>query len=257
MVTNQQVISAAKSLGMEAVGFASHNGKSAVVCLFPYFSGYIEGANLSCYTYGEDYHTIVRQKLTALKDKLGLCATVHVDTGEPCDKFLAVQSGLCYLGDNSLAYHDRFGSYFFIGYLLCDEKFHFGAPMAKSCLHCRACEKACPGGAISKGKVNPQKCASAISQKKGELNENEIKILKKGGLVFGCDICQKVCPLNRQPAAPMAEFTKNIMPRISAEDVSLSNRAFLRTYQNRAFSWRGRGVLARNLGILKFLSGMD
>ena len=251
MITNQQVINAAKSLGIQAVGFAPHNGKSAVVCLFPYFSGYIEGANLSCYTYGEDYHAIVRQKLAAVAGVLDLCATVHVDTGEPCDKFLAVQSGLCYLGDNSLAYHERFGSYFFIGYLLCEETFQFGAPMDKGCLHCKACEKACPGGAISNGRVNPQMCASAISQKKGGLTGNEIEILKKSGLVFGCDICQKVCPLNRQTAPPMAEFTKNLKPRITEEDVLLSNRAFLRTFQNRAFSWRGRGVLARNLGILK------
>ncbi|MBE7034327.1 MAG: DUF1730 domain-containing protein [Ruminococcaceae bacterium] len=241
------------SLGIEKCGVASYNEKSAIVCLFPYFSGYAEG-NLSLYARSRDYHKVIREKLSPVCDFIhSLDSTaeceIFADIGPEVDRKLAYKAGLGFYGKNGMLINDDFGSFFFIGYILCSLDLDADKPLNETCIGCNKCIENCPGGALGE-KFQLEKCASHISQKKGDLTESEIAILKKSGLIFGCDMCQKVCPHNNITPKPMKEFTEDIVNSLSLEDIeNLSNREFMKKYGNRAFSWRGKGVLERNIKI--------
>jgi len=250
-----KIIEYLNSLGIEKCGVASYNGKSAVVCLFPYFSGYRNG-NLSLYARSRDYHKVIREKLSPVCDFIHSLDSqaeceIFADIGPEVDRKLAYESGLGFYGKNGMLINDDFGSYFFIGYILCDLDLELDKPLDKTCIGCNKCIESCPGGALGE-KFQLEKCASHISQKKGNLTEDEIAILKKSGLIFGCDMCQKVCPHNNITPKPMKEFTEDIIDSLSSSDIeNLSNKEFLSKYKNRAFSWRGKVVLLRNIKLIE------
>lgn len=243
------------SLGIEKCGVASYNGKSAIVCLFPYYIGDREG-NLSLYARSFDYHSVIKEKLSPVCDFIRTLVPeteceIFADIGPEVDRRLAYEAGLGFYGKNKMLINDALGSYFFIGYILCDLDLAPDTPLQKTCMGCNLCIESCPGRALDE-EFDLSKCASNISQKKGDLTESEIAILKKSGLVFGCDMCQRVCPHNNIAPQPMAEFTEDLIDSLSIEDLEkLSNREFMRKYKNRAFSWRGKEVLRRNLKIIK------
>ena len=121
-----------------------------------------------------------------------------------------------------------------------------------ACTHCGACHAACPSGALGKDGFQKERCLSHISQKKGDLSEEERALLRENGCLWGCDACQEACPYNRAPReTEIPEFRKALIQSIPREMLEgLSNRAFERLYGTRAFAWRGPGVLRRNLDIL-------
>ncbi len=241
----------AASLGIEKCGIAPYKDGCAAVFLFPYFCD-IDDGNLSLYARAEDYHAIVNgllSKICAFINSLSPSAAkgAYCDTGPHIDRQLAYLAGLGFYGKNRMLINDDFGSWFFIGWIECTLPLAADAPLQKHCFSCGRCVAACPGNALADG-FCAEKCASHISQKKGTLTAEEEAILKKNPSVFGCDICQRVCPHNRGKAGAMAEFTKNLKRSISARELEpLSNREFMRKYKNRAFSWRGKNVLLRNL----------
>ncbi len=243
----------AAGIGIKETGFARYGQSAAVVCLFPYFSGYRPG-NLSVYAYSTDYHIILRDKLKLICDFLiengASRAESFADIGPAVDKDLAYHAGLGFYGRNTLMINPRLGSYFFIGYVVTDMELEPDSPIKGGCMGCGRCVKACPGGALDGGFCE-ERCVSAISQKKGELTDEEARLIKKAGYAFGCDICQRVCPHNQIPLSPMPEFTENQIYDIK-EDMfaDLSNRQFREKYGRYAFSWRGKAVLLRNIRIL-------
>lgn len=241
------------SLGIEKCGIASYDGKCAIVCLFPYFTGFKDG-NLSLYARPYDYHKIIKEKLSAVCDFIHTLShdttcSIFSDIGPEIDRKLAYNAGLGFYGKNHMLINPDLGSWFFIGYILCDLDLEPDSPMKESCIGCNRCLKSCPGGALCE-KFDIEKCASHISQKKGDLTDSEVAILKKSGLIFGCDMCQKVCPHNNITPKPMKEFTEDLIHSLNSEDVeNLSNKEFMRKYKDRAFSWRGKNVLIRNLDL--------
>ena len=241
--------------GIEKCGVASYNGKSAIVCLFPYFTGYKEG-NLSLYARSYDYHKIIKEKLSPICDFINSLSPdteceVFADIGPEVDRELAYKAGLGFYGKNGMLINDDFGSWFFIGYILCDLEIEIDKPLDKTCLGCNKCIENCPGKALGEN-FKLDNCASHISQKKGDLTESEIAILKKSKLIFGCDMCQRVCPHNNITPRPLKEFTEDLIHSLSLSDIeNLSNREFMQKYGERAFSWRGKGLLLRNINILK------
>ena len=91
-------------------------------------------------------------------------------------------------------------------------------------------------------------CVSYLTQKKGELTTEQTDIIKKSGYVWGCDICQNVCPMNKDAQkSEVFEFIHDTVEELT--DEGLSNKEFMNKYKDRAFSWRGAGVIRRNIGI--------
>lgn len=230
------------------------NAKSIIVCLFPYFIGNNETGNLSKSSLSIDYHTIAKSKLEQigefLKNKVPQFEyKAFVDNGPLVDRYLAYLAGLGYFGINSHIITDKYGSYVFIGYIINNYAFEPDKPQDKTCIKCGRCVQSCPGSAIlGNFDINPLLCRSYITQKKGDLSEHELEILRKSPLVYGCDICQDVCPHNADVMyTPIIEFSDNIKSNIEYSELKdISNKEFKRRYKDRAFSWRGKGILERN-----------
>ena len=228
------------------------NARTAIVCAFNYYAGEEKG-NISRYAQGEDYHITVIKKMKPVADFLkenGFSAQIFADTGFLNERLLALMSGIAFIGRNRMAISPKFGSYFFIGYLLTDCVIEKDKKCEKSCADCGSCEAVCPLGALIGGFCE-EKCLSYITQKKGELTEAEENAVKNAKTVWGCDLCQEVCPHNRNiPITEIDEFKENRIINLELGE-EISNREFKEKYGNRAFSWRGKGVLLRNQKILQ------
>ena len=248
----EEIRLAAKELGIEQVGFCIHEKKTAVCCLFPYYVSDSKNANISMYARGVDYHVLAKEKLSTLLSPFTENFEIRVDIGPTDNVEVALKSGLGVIGKNRLLINETLGSYFFIGYALTDLEIEPDSPLTGTCLSCNRCILSCPGGALSFDGFELSKCASHISQKKGDLSEDEIKILKKSKLIWGCDICQEVCPMNKVPLSAMEEFKKDRIFRLEKDDLEhLSNREFSEKYKDRAFAWRGKSPLLRNIELTK------
>lgn len=235
------------------------NVESVIVCLFPYFSGNVENTNISKYTHGLDYHILVKEKLEKLSKMIKkeideFEYKIFVDNGPLVDRYLAQISGLGYFGINNNIINDEYGSYVFIGYIMTNIKLEKDDILDKTCINCGECIRKCPGEALlGNFEMNPKKCLSFITQKKEELNNEEKKLFKNNPTVFGCDICQDVCPHNKKiNITKINEFKEKLIYNIDYDEINtISNKEFKRRYRDRAFSWRGRKIILRNLDIIK------
>ena len=228
------------------------NARTAIVCAFNYYAGEEKG-NISRYAQGEDYHITVLRKMQPIAEELeknGFSAKIFADTGILNERLLAKNSGIAFIGRNRMAISEKFGSYFFVGYILTDCEIKDDRKTREGCLDCGRCEKACPLGAL-KGGFCEEKCLSYITQKKGELSEEEEQAMVSANTVWGCDICQEVCPHNQGiPITEISEFKENRIINLEIDE-NISNKEFKKLYKNRAFSWRGKKILIRNQKILK------
>ncbi|MCR4719908.1 MAG: DUF1730 domain-containing protein [Firmicutes bacterium] len=228
------------------------NARTAIVCAFNYYAGEERG-NLSRYAQGEDYHLTVMRKMKPIAEELvknGFSAKMFADTGFLNERLLAVLSGIAFIGRNRMAISPKFGSYFFVGYIITDCDMEKDNKTAEKCAECGRCEKACPLGALKNGFCE-EKCLSYITQKKGDLSKEEENAIIKANTIWGCDICQEVCPHNKSiPVTDIAEFMENRIINLEIDE-NISNKQFEKLYKNRAFSWRGKGVIIRNQKILQ------
>ena len=155
------------------------------------------------------------------------------------------------IGDNYMLINEKYGSFVFIAEIFSTipaEKLGFSGEIGeiRTCMHCGACKKACPMI------IDGMECLSALTQKKGKLTDDETAYLQKYGSAWGCDLCQLACPLTKKAIAadietPLDFFRKN---RISTLTVENLNAMTDEEFKKRAFSWRGKAPLLRNLEIL-------
>ena len=232
--------------------------QSVIVIAFPYYAGLPPDANLSLYTQGPDYHALIHEFLETISSHISRCVPDSrqyccTDTAPLSDRWLAYQAGLGFFGDNHCLIHPRYGSYCCIGSILTTLVLEPDQPLEQECLHCGACRRACPGQCLN----NPpaflyEHCKSYLTQKKGSLSLPEIEILRKTNLIFGCDECQRVCPHNKAvPITPIGAFRQHILPRLEADELeAMTNRQFREAYGNRAFAWRGKAILLRNMAYI-------
>jgi epoxyqueuosine reductase len=199
-------------------------GAKSVICfLINYFPDANQEKNIpkiSKYAYGKDYHEVIRPKLrfilAAIKEKFGdFNGRGFVDSAPVLERSWAVLSGLGWVGKNGNLIHKKSGSFFFIATLIVDIELGYDSPeMADYCGTCTRCIDACPTQAIEKDKVvDGSKCISYFTIELKELLIPDPMKDKFSNWMFGCDICQDVCPWNRfskptaEPAfAPVAEI---------------------------------------------------
>lgn len=231
---------------------------SVIVCLFPYYIGEYENGNLSKYTRSFDYHIVVKEKLQSICEYLegkiqDFKFKSFVDSGPLVERYIAQRAGLGFWGVNGNLINEKYGSYFFIGYIMTNYSFEIDEPNEGSCFKCMKCVENCPGKVLfGDFNLNPALCKSYLTQKKGELQSNEIDIITKNNMIFGCDICQDVCPHNKNICiTPINEFKEKILSSLTYEELKeISNKEFKRKYIDRAFSWRGKGIIERNINYI-------
>ncbi len=227
--------------------------RSVILFLVPYYT--LTPKNISRYAASYDYHLIIRKIGEGLEEALKknfpqAKMKIYGDHSPIDERHAALTHGLGILGDNGLLINKAYGSYIFIGDLICDippellgakepTDIHF-------CTHCGACKRACPTGIL---RGEGEACLSAITQRKGELEEWEKAYMRAHHTAWGCDLCQSACPYNKEPKkTPIPMFYESVIEELTQELIdSMSKEDF----QKRAFSWRGRKVLERNLEILK------
>ncbi len=205
------------------------------------------------YAWGTDYHDLIRERLHALADfhrDLTPAAAVRgvVDTAPLLEREFAELAGLGWVGKNTLLLNRQLGSWFLLAALITSEELVYDEPVTTGhCGTCRACIDACPTGAIVEPyRLDARKCISYLTiELRGPIPAEQRAAI--GPRVFGCDICQDVCPFNRRPAAtaePAFQPRADSNPIELAELLRLDEAAFRRRF-------RGSPILrARRRGLL-------
>jgi len=243
-----------------------HEGtKSVISVLLNYYPDTLLPENdnykISKYAYGKDYHFIVKEKLQELLNKMEafaeypVSARLFVDSAPVLDRSWAAKCGLGWIGKNSCLIRKNEGSFFFIGEILCDLDLDYDADDYKDfCGNCTKCIDACPTGAItSPQNVDARKCISYLTiEHKNELPE----ALKEqfGDWIFGCDICQDVCPHNRfaKPTIEKDFAPKTELLKMKKKDwEKLSEEEFHALFKNSPLERCKFNGLKRNINFLK------
>lgn len=158
---------------------------------------------VAMYAWGDDYHKVLKQKLVTLADRMreafgeGCKTRTCVDTAPIIERELAAMAGVGWIGKNTLAIHEKMGSYFFLGEILTTAELEADEPAVDHCGSCRACLDACPTDAfVAPYQMDASRCVSYLTiEHRGDISRVFADMM--GDWVFGCDICQEVCPYNR------------------------------------------------------------
>ena len=210
---------------------------------------------ISKYAYGKDYHFVIKKKLknlfSLIKEKIGnIEGRVFVDSAPIHERAWAKISGLGWIGKNSLLLNKKMGSYFFLAEIICDLELEYDTPVTDHCGTCTKCIDACPTNAITQAQViDANKCISYLTIE----NKNEIppELSKSfNNYIFGCDICQDVCPWNKF-SKPHDE--KEFLPNDEVSNFSnkdweeLTHDTFNRIFKNSAIQRTRFEGLKRNI----------
>ena len=159
---------------------------------------------IAMYAWGDDYHTVMKEKLFAMVDRLRadlsqpFGARVCVDTAPLLERELAAAAGIGWIGKNTMVLDHQLGSFFFLGEIVTTLELEPDDPLANRCGSCTACLDACPTDAFPASyEMDASRCISYLTiEHRGEIRED--LQAKMGDWIFGCDVCQQVCPYNRQ-----------------------------------------------------------
>ncbi len=212
---------------------------------------------ISNYSWGVDYHKVVRPMLDELAAFIGsefpgTHCLACVDTGPLVDRAAAVRAGIGWFGKSANVLTREFGSYVFLAELIKTLKLEADEPLEVNCGGCVDCVVHCPTGAIlPNGAVDARRCISDLTQAKGPIPREMRKAV--GNRLWGCDACQTVCPVNeRKAAARHQEFRPlpHIGTSMDLPSVLLMTKAeFRRWFAPTAMAWRGKAVLQRNAAV--------
>ncbi|MDR0660098.1 MAG: tRNA epoxyqueuosine(34) reductase QueG [Prevotellaceae bacterium] len=238
-------------------------GAKSVVCMLISYKSQFEQTDgipkVARYAYGNDYHDIVRAKLKTLlyliQQRLPECeGKGFVDSAPVLERAWAIKAGLGWIGKNGTLISKEFGSYTFLAELIVNIELEYNKPFERSlCGSCTNCMQACPTNAIAKPCViDARKCISYQTiEHKGELRGS------LHGWLFGCDICQEVCPWNKK-AKPVnhAEFTpiEDILSMTKDDWENMNEEEFNSIFKHSALRRTGFNGIRRNL---KYLSEIE
>ncbi len=238
------------------------DSKSVISLLLNYFPTELQTSKtykISKYAYGTDYHIVIKDKLKQLmgfiQEEIGeVHGRAFVDSAPVLDKAWAAKSGLGWIGKHSNLLTKQLGSFYFIAELIVDLDLEYDTPVTDHCGSCTACIDACPTNAIIADKiVDGSKCISYFTI---EL-KNEIPTSQKGRFedwIFGCDICQDVCPWNRfskSHSEPLFNPNPELLSMSKKEWEEITEDVFQRIFKNSAVKRTKFSGLKRNIEFLK------
>ena len=218
-----------------------------------------EAPRIAQYALGEDYHFVLKWKLKELlkwmkRDWGNVSGRVFVDSAPILERAWAAKSGLGWIGKNSLLLNKHHGSYFFLAEMLLDIDIEPDVPVTDHCGSCTRCIDACPTDAIVKPYVvDGSKCISYFTiELRGAIPEPVQGHMEDW--MFGCDICQEVCPWNRH-ATPTTEPRFSPHPRLldmtKADWLDLTEEVFRDVFKDSAVKRTGLAGLTRNIAFLQ------
>ncbi len=210
------------------------DAKTIIICAFPYKVKDKPPKFLSRYASVKDYHLVCGEILDDICQKLkekykDNCFEWFCDNSPIPEVHTAAVAGLGAKGDNGLLITKEYGSFVFLGEIVTDLEIDCKNQYTE-CRHCGKCKKECP---VTLKKVN---CLSHISQKK-KVTDEELEVLKQNQILWGCDICQNACPLNKKAQnTDIPEFINGYRDEyVEGEDT-----------ENRPYTWRGEEPINRN-----------
>ncbi len=201
---------------------------------------------LSSIAIGTDYHIEITNELNELVDFIktlykDINYKICVDTCDLADRQIAYKAGIGEYGKNNFIISKEFGSAINVGYIMIDKFFEpdlFMEPIG--CKDCNLCIDACPTDALTKNGLDAKKCISELTQTKRLLTYLERELINNR--IYGCDICQKVCPKNKDVESETIENSS-----IELFDlINLTNKEFKNKFSDKAFLWRGNNTIKRN-----------
>lgn len=238
--------------------------KSVITLLINYFPDQQQNKDapkIAKYAFGQDYHEVIREKLKQLilmlKQEIGeINGRGFVDSAPVLERAWAIKSGLGWIGKNGNLLHKQAGSFFFIATLIVDLELIYDDPFAKDyCGNCRRCIDSCPTNAILENKVvDGSKCISYFTiELKDALLPGQLKN-QFNDWMFGCDICQDVCPWNRF-SKPHNEVRFTPLPQVlnfSTNDWNeLTDESFRQIFKNSPLKRSKFEGIKRNLRFIK------
>lgn len=239
--------------------------KSVVSLTYNYFTDQeqtdLDAPKISKYAYGADYHIVVKDKLRQLlnfiSDTIGeVNGRAFVDSAPVLERDWARRSGTGWVGKNTLLINPKRGSYFFLAELILDLELTSDTPMKDYCGTCRRCIDACPTEAISPEGyfMDGSKCISYLTiELRDEKLPPQYKDLMEGWM-FGCDICQQVCPWNRFSTPhnePAFEPHPDLLTMTRAEWLDITADVFKEVFKKSAVKRTKYEGLKRNIDFLK------
>ena len=236
--------------------------KSVISLLYNYYTSDIQldssAPKISKYAYGEDYHYVIKSKLKQLfeyiRETIGTIeGRVFVDSAPVLDRAWAKKSGLGWIGKNSNLLSKQTGSFFFIAELIVDLELEYDTPVTDHCGTCTACIDACPTQAITEPYVvDGSKCISYFTIELRDELPNEMQD-KFDNWMFGCDVCQDVCPWNRfsKPhREPLFEPNPQLLAMSSQDWQELTQETFNEIFKKSAVKRAKYNGLKRNINFL-------
>ncbi len=208
-----------------------------------------QGRTVSMYAVAKDYHAYFAALFDAVlpilrSDFPGHTFAGFADHSPIAEVDAACKAGLGLLGANGLLLTQKHSSFVFLGALITSMETDRSALPVQHCPDCGACRRACPVD------LAKQACLSDLTQKKGALTPEQVQLLRKHSLIWGCDACQEVCPYTT--AAKRAGTLYTTIPYFLEDLIPCPDLATLQSmsdgdFKNRAYAWRGRDTICRNI----------
>jgi epoxyqueuosine reductase len=236
--------------------------KSVISLLLNYYPAELQSQDsykISKYAYGQDYHHVIKEKLNELlhfiQTEIGeVSGRAFVDSAPVLDKAWAAKSGLGWIGKNSNLITQKVGSFYFIAELIIDLELEYDSPTTDHCGSCTACIDACPTEAIvAPYVVDGSKCISYFTI---ELKDNLPQEMKGkfDDWMFGCDVCQDVCPWNRFSKPhnePLFQTTPEILSYSKSDWEEITNETFQKVFKNSALKRTKYEGIKKNISFIK------